>query len=264
MRTWIFLVVGVFGLGVQQAQVIQGINLYNRTDEVALSTALAERVKRHTEIFDDIAVSAYIARIGNNLSTGLPNITWKPEFVLTLTDLRGRAHEPLALPTGQIYVPVDLILAVQSEDELVGMLAHAIAHVAEHHMTRLATHAKLLGLDPLPLVTAIALGEAGDGSKRVSVGFVGIQRRFEIEADRLASQLTANAGYSADALGQYLGRVDVRKTGLMGGIFSSMPDKAVRIASIRSTLPANRRTLPDQTQLLHDLQKQISDRITER
>jgi hypothetical protein len=96
MRRWIFLIVGVSRLGAQQPQIIQGINLYNRAEEVALNTALVDRVKRHAMLFDDIAVSEYITRIGNSLSTGLPHITWKPEFVPILTDPRGRAHEPLA------------------------------------------------------------------------------------------------------------------------------------------------------------------------
>jgi beta-barrel assembly-enhancing protease len=252
---------GVSALGVLAAQ---GVNFYNRTGEVALSTALAERVTQHTEIFDDVAVSAYIARIGNNLAAGLANKTWTPEFVITLSEPRRRGLEPLALPAGQIYVPVDLILAVQSEDELAGMLAHAMAHVAEHHAARLAAHAKLAGLDPLPIVAAVAFGEAAAGRGTIPVAFMGVQRRFEIEADRLALQLTASAGYNAGALSQYLDRVDARKTGTMAAIFSSVPDKTLRLASIQSALPANRATVPNQTQLLHEMQKRISDRITRR
>ena len=60
----------------------------------------------------------------------------------------------LALPDGQIFVSRGLLLLVNSEDELAGVLAHEIAHVEENHASERENLA--LVTSPIRLGTGIA------------------------------------------------------------------------------------------------------------
>jgi predicted Zn-dependent protease len=53
-------------------------------------------------------------------------------------------HEVAAFPGGFLFLPASLILAAKDEDELAGMLAQAIAHIAARDGTRAATRADLI------------------------------------------------------------------------------------------------------------------------
>src|ERR1019366_4719232 len=101
-------------------------------------------------------------------------------------------HKALALRVGPVFVPASLILAAADEDELAGMLAHAIAHIALRQFTREQTKGQIVNYATIPLIYmggwngyAIRQGAA----LAVPIGFLAFQRKNELDADQVAARI---------------------------------------------------------------------------
>src|SRR5882672_10772550 len=139
-------------LGAQERQLGQGVNFYSLTKEAAIGARLAEDLRKDTTAVESPAVRDYVQRIGGQLAQQLTNAPFSYTFAVIADDRGGRTHEPFSFPGGYIFVPANLILAAQDDAEFAGMLAHAMAHVAERHGTRLATQGELANLNTIPIV----------------------------------------------------------------------------------------------------------------
>ncbi|MBI1899348.1 MAG: M48 family metalloprotease [Acidobacteria bacterium] len=135
----------------QERPIGKGVNFYSREKEAALGAQLARETRERAKVIGNAVVQAYIEDIGRGLATQLP-----PDvFPCTFAIVEGNAnstHEPLSLPGGYIFVPASLVLAARDEAEFAGMLAHAMAHVAERHGTRQATRGQILNQASIPLI----------------------------------------------------------------------------------------------------------------
>jgi len=243
--------VAMLAIGVaqgQERQPGQGINFYSRDKEIALGRQLALEYRRRTTPLDNAAVSDYVKRVGANLAAQFPGWTYQIETVredrggstaLALDPelLRVAApeatHEPAAFPGGFIFVSVDLIAAARSEAEFAGMLAHAMAHVAERDWTRMASRSELAQ-------TAASVPDRSAGLA-VPVGMLTFSRAIEAEADYLAVKAMAAAGYDPAGLASYLGRVQPAPSqGSGSAVFATLPPRDRRVADIQAEI----RTLP--------------------
>ncbi len=134
----------------------------------------------------------------------------------------------MAFPGGFLFVPASLVLAVKDEDELAGMLAHAIAHVASRDGTRQATRAELVQI-----------------VSSAPFGLLQMWRKCELDADRLAARKLYATGYDPAALARYIEREQAAYDDYSPRVFSSLPRRAQRLAAIKAVtdqLPA--RTYP--------------------
>lgn len=225
-----------------------GINFYKLDKEISLGAQLAEDVRRESKVLDSDLAQGYVARLGRQLAlqVGGPNFTYS---FTVLADLPGGmiddpTHEPMALPGGPIFVPASLILEAQSTAELAGMLAHAIAHVANRDCTRSATRTDLMQIGG-----AAALEPQGCWTSRagqaVPLGYISFQRAFERSADYLAAQTMAKAGYDPAALAAYIRRVQQapKEKGAVSQVFSPWPTADERVKQIEKQI---RNLPPDQ------------------
>ena len=102
-----------------------------------------------------------------------------------------------ALPGGFLYVYKGLIMGVDSEAELAGLMAHEIAHVAARHATRLATQKSAWNLISVPLAS---LGPVGLGARQIGpLSLKKFSRDAELEADLLGMEYQYAAGYDPQA-----------------------------------------------------------------
>src|SRR5215467_1950236 len=133
----ISLLVGT-GTAQQERELGKGVNFYSIEKEIALGYHLALDFRRSTRALESAAALAYVNGIGQRLVVQIGGPPFTYTFAL-FADNAAAIHEIVAFPGGFMFVPSSLILAVRDEDELAGMLAHAIAHVASRHGTRQAT-----------------------------------------------------------------------------------------------------------------------------
>jgi predicted Zn-dependent protease len=155
-------------------------------------------------------------------------------------------HEPIAVPGGRIFVPVELILAAKDEAELAGMLAHSMVHISERHYTRQATRTQLADIATIPLV--FMGGWGGYGARQASgslipVGMLQFQRTLETEADAQAIQIVSAAGFDPAALVRYIVRVQTASPGTTGAVFAVLPPAGQRASLMETAIQA----LPQRT-----------------
>ena len=88
-------------------------------------------------------MNVYLDELGQRLAAHAPATGFSYTFEL-VDDDQTWIHEAAAFPGGPVFVPASLILAAANEDELAGMLAHAIAHIATRQETRQMTRGQIV------------------------------------------------------------------------------------------------------------------------
>ena len=219
----------------------RGVDFYSLAKEQSLGDRMAEDLNRQTIGVESSAVQKYVAHVGQRIAAQSPGDPAVRYRFTVITEDRGEnpTHEPIALPGGYVYVSENLILAAQDESEFAGMIAHAVAHIAARHGMRMAAHAELGNLANVPVVFA-----NGDAVTAAAAAF---QRGFESEADAVALQIMARAGYDPRALIQYIARIQP----------GPQPNGVPKVAS---PLPAREARLRDLEKVVADIHAAALDR----
>jgi predicted Zn-dependent protease len=219
-----------------------GANFYSIEKEGALGSQMAASVRQRTTRIDSPTLQNYLDRLGRRIAAELQGTKFPFTFSVIAEDACPTIHEPVALPGGYVFVPVALFSTAQDEGEFAGMLARAMEHIAERHGARQATRGQVVNYASIPL---IFMGGSGSCSEGLAIprGFLALQRSNELEADSLAVQTMAHAGFDPMALLRYIERVQFQPGSATQKVFSALPDRDRRVASIRSIIeklpPAN-------------------------
>ncbi|HKA86782.1 MAG TPA: M48 family metalloprotease [Haliangiales bacterium] len=159
-----------------------------------------------------------------------------------------------AAPGGFVFVTTAALKLAKNEDELAGILAHEVAHVVRGHALGNIQKSRYAGLtqDVLEAAGSATLTPAqkaqltdlmgGMIQDTIDAVFVkGYSRDTELEADRLAVQIAATAGYDPAGIVRFLEALHkVQNTG-QGGFFATHPKAEDRIAALKdvvASLPA--------------------------
>lgn len=161
--------------------------------------------------------------------------------------LRRREPNAIALPGGQIYVFEGLIDRAETPDELAGVLAHEIGHVARRDGVK-----SLLETAGLSFLFGMLFGDFVGGGAIVVAAKTVLQSSYsrdaEAGADAYGVALMNKVGGNAQALGALLTRIDDLH-GADVAILRDHPQTADRVAAIRSLAkPAGGRPLLDSAQ----------------
>ena len=150
--------------------------------------------------YPDKEVQKYIRNLGQKIAEHTPR-KLKYEFYLVNTDV----VNAFALPGGFIFVNRGLVLSLDKEDELAGVIAHELAHVnARHHAKFLE---KIYGMNILLSLAGIFAYQSRYGDVLMQFGKIGAQlislkwsRDQEREADRLGVKFAYDSGYDPQGL----------------------------------------------------------------
>lgn len=124
-------------------------------------------------------------------------------------------------PGGYVFITRGLLLRMRNEAELVGVLAHEIAHVLKKHHLNAIRKSAQTGLVADLAGAAVGRDDTfGLSQKLIHVGTDilarGLDKQDEFEADRLAVVLTARAGYDPYGLPSVLQMLDTMNPGDSG------------------------------------------------
>ena len=210
--------------------------------EQELGVKLAKEVERTMGLYDAPELVKYVEKLGRRLSEQSPR--QDVSYAFHVVDMA----EPnaFALPGGYIYVSRGLLAFVNDEEELAGVLAHEIAHVASRH------HAKSTGMSvitsPLRIGTGIVGAATGIVAPRIGGVIAGVgevtsalltspySREQEREADRKGQEIAAQAGYAPEGLSRFLETLN-RDEALHSGesrrysFFATHPEMHKRVTS---------------------------------
>jgi predicted Zn-dependent protease len=210
---------------------------YSLARERKIGEKYSQAVEQSANLVHDKEVTEYVNRLGQNL---VRNSDAKVPF--TIKVIASDQINAFALPGGFLYVNSGLILAVQNEAELAGVMAHEIAHVAARHATRQMTRSQMFNLASIPLVflsggVGVVLQEALDVG--TPLGVTKFSRGFEAEADYLGVEYLYKAGYDPQAFLSFLERtrrLERHKPGIVAKAFSTHPQTVDRIRKIQSEI----------------------------
>jgi predicted Zn-dependent protease len=221
--------------------------------EKALGAQMAAEYRRQTGVLAAPSVNAYLNEVGQRLAAQSPSTGFPYTFELTDDD-QTWIHEAAAFPGGPIFVPASLVLAATDEDELAGMLAHAIAHIVTRGQTR----------NTATIPTIFMGGWSGYAAPRqgmgVPMGFLAAQRKNELGSDELAVRILSRAGYDPQALARYIERV--QPDGAQTNERAPYPARDERLAALQTAIrqlpPATYATHPDLDAIHQDVTQLIA------
>jgi len=225
-------------------------NWYSTNWEISTGKQYSMEIEKSSHLVTDPVVVEYINRIGQNL---VKNSDAKVPFTIKVLDTD--EINAMALPGGFFYVNSGLILACDSEDELAGVMAHEIAHVAAHHAAREMTKLNYMQLGQIPLIiftqgtwTGYGIYEASQLA--IPLTFLQFSREYEAEADYLGIQYMYKAGYDPQgmvSIFEKLAALEKHKPGALSKAFSDHPATPDRIAAVENEIAT---ILPPEPQYL--------------
>ena len=232
----------------------QGLgNWYSLEREIALGKQYSQLVESSAKLVKDPLVSEYVNRIGQNI---VRNSDSKVPFTIKVID--ASEINAFALPGGFLYLNTGILLAVDEEAELAGVIAHEVAHVAARHATRQMTRANFANIASIPLIfIGGGIGYAARSAAGIGLpmSFLKFSRGFEEEADYFGVQYMYKAGYDPQSFMTFFEKVQVRekqKPGTLSQVFASHPPIAGRIEKtqqqIDTRLPARSQYLVTQSE----------------
>lgn len=170
------------------------INFYSEEREERLGGDLAEEIEVDLPMVIDGPILEYVNRVARRISE--QSNRQRPFVVKVFVDDDDNAS---ALPGGHIYITSTLVLTLQSEAELAGVIAHEVGHIAARHRTRKLTRERMWNFPFLPIewIGPLRLRSAVEQLPRVLSAIFShrFNRTCEYEADLLALQYASRAGY---------------------------------------------------------------------
>jgi predicted Zn-dependent protease len=180
-----------------------------------------------------------------------------------------------ALPGGFLYVNTGLILAAEEEDQVAGVMAHEIAHVACRHWANQMTKMMVAQYAMIPLIFVpmsypVYMGVMEAYMNGVPLAFLKFNRGAEAEADYLGIQYMYKAGYDPNSYVAFFGKVmeeERRVPGSMPSVFMDHPPTGDRIIKseeeIKQILPKREQYLVS-TSEFDDVKARLQQVISNR
>ena len=183
---------------------------FNKVDLKLLEEcdALDQQFEKRALVYHDPALEKYLAGLTTPLPPTAPleHVQWKFRI------LRDPAVNAFGLPNGSIYINTGLLARAENDDQVIGRLAHEIAHVTNRHAylfnrtlrkkvvatETIGAASVFLGGIAAPYLVESAAGNPGEMG--IMGAIAGYPRSFEQEADEIAVQRMKQTGHDPTQL----------------------------------------------------------------
>ncbi len=189
---------------------------YSKEEE--FGREFARYVETHMQVINDQYIAGYVESVGQRVLSYFPPQQLNFRFRVIKSDV----YNAFAGPGGHIFIHSGLIAAMESEDELAGILGHEIAHVTSRHISqKLARQKKISYVTMAGIVAGILLGASGSaaGAQALTYGSLAAgqsaelaySRENELEADEKGLEFMTAAGYDGYGLLDSLKKIRSRE-----------------------------------------------------
>lgn len=232
-RTFLIRLLQALGLVSLSPAVVQAFTVISEAQEVALGQQADQEVLKRFGRYEDPALEAYVAGVGERLLKGVETRGFQYQFKV----LDSQEVNAMALPGGYVYVTRGMLAELNSEAELAGVLGHEIAHVTQRHAAKQLTRALGYQILTLGLMALSPGGREYAGqwgmvmSQLFQLALLGYGREAELEADEIGLRYTYRAGYDPRVMGGFLRRLRLKERleGLAYHGFSTHPETGERV-----------------------------------
>ena len=223
-------------------------------DEKEMGEKFDVMVRSNLPVIEDPEVKQYVDYMLDRLVKAIP----PQPFTFKATTILHNSLNAFAVPGGYVYVFTGLIMNLDKEEELAGVLAHELAHVTQRHVASRLQKAQFVTLGSLLLAVAgVAAGGAGGGA--LAMGALGAgqsamlnySRLDENEADQIGLQYLIAAGYPPE--GMVAGFKVLRQKSWMSGIsvptyLSTHPALGDRINGLQARIQTMGKSVQNRSQ----------------
>jgi predicted Zn-dependent protease len=224
-------------------------SIISEEKEIAIGKQYAMQIDQSAKLIKDPVITEYVNRVVQNVARN--SDVKVPVSVKIIDDPTINAF---ALPGGFLYMNTGTLLAATEEDQVAGVMAHEIAHVACRHWASNMTKQTLLQFAMLPLMfTPMSLGAYYGISMAMNglpLAFLKFSRDDEAEADFFGLQYMYKAGYDPNSYVAFFGKVleeERSSPGSVSSIFADHPPTADRIIKCEEEI---KKLLPQKPQYL--------------
>ena len=176
---------------------------FGLSDEMELGRKFSIMIKSRLPLVEDPEVKGYIEEITQRLIKTAPPQPYK----FDVNVLRSDSINAFCSPGGHLFVFTGLILSMNNESELAGVMAHELAHATQRHIATRIERSQIIGLAS----TLLALGGmfmGGDARGATMAGalaggqaaMLNYSRQDETEADQVGLNYLIGAGYPPKGL----------------------------------------------------------------
>ncbi len=203
-------------------------------------------------LVDDPDISQYLTRLG----TSVLAVAGVQYFDYHFFVVDNKEFNAFAAPSGLLFFYSGLIATMQSEDELVSVLAHEVGHIAKRHLAERIEKGTYTSIASLGLALA-ALAFGGAATPVLLTGALAtgqsmnlhFSRQHEEEADLLAygwmKKMNRNPEAQATML-ESMRRIARYRSDQLPQYLLTHPNPEARLHSIQSLLDIDRQTLDRQ------------------
>jgi len=175
---------------------IRNINFYSTSEEVQLGQALDKEIHKQYTVLADERLDSFLQERGDKLVAVSSRADLKYHFVA----VKDEAVNAFAIPGGFCYINLGLIRNVETEAELISVVAHELSHVTNRHSVK-----RLSQMQLLDAAQQIALGNSGTLANTVAgmfttVGMLSYSREYERQADHDGLIVMYKAGYDPNGM----------------------------------------------------------------
>jgi Zn-dependent protease with chaperone function len=201
-------------------------NRYTPAEDVKLGREAAAEVRKQYPVISDERIAGYLDALGDRLVDAAPANLKAPVFEYSFTPVNVKEINAFALPGGPMFVNRGMFEAAAAEGEVVGVMAHELAHVLLRHGTANLSKAQNPWLQLGQIAGAVggamvggAAGSAIAQGSQVGLGAVLLRysRDFEKQADLLGAQIMAKAGYDPRGLARMFETIEKESKSSGGG-----------------------------------------------
>ena len=217
----------------QQAQEVKQ-NLddltFSEEEERQLGEDVSLKIRQRFGVVQDADVHKYVMLTGTVIAQQSERSKLPWTFIVLDTD----GVNAFASPGGFVHITRGALGLIANEAELAAVLGHEVAHITRKHTINAIrkNNAVKLGSDQARGRAALIAAAAGAVYDNIIEN--AYDRGDELDADRVAIDLTQKAGYKPSTLGDFLNRLAERNNSQKerNGLFASHPETKERITRI--------------------------------
>ena len=174
------------------------LNLVSESQEIAMGMQAAQQTKAQIGTYQDTVWQSYVSTLGLQLAA----TSERPQLPWAFTVVDDPGVNAFALPGGFIFVTRGILVNMNSEAELAGVLGHEIGHVTARHSATQMSRAQLaqLGLGLGTVLRPDMAQYMGVLSSGLQLLFLKYTRDDETQADMLGFRYSLRSGYDPHAM----------------------------------------------------------------
>ena len=213
-------------------------------DELEMGRKFDILVRSRMPLVEDPEVKRYVQSVVDRLADVIP----PQPFTFRANVLLHNSLNAFAVPGGSVFVHTGLIMQLEHESELAGVLGHELAHVTQRHIaTRIERAQKVSVGSLLGALGGLFLGGAGTAAVLAGSMAAGqsamlnYSRVDETEADQMGFLYVVKAGYRPQGMQGAFEKIR-RRQWISGGsvpeYLSTHPDVSGRITEVAARVKA--------------------------